>query len=251
MVLDAEDWQPAQSAGLHLAFRPIHDVVSGSVFAYEALLRGPDGEEGEDILAQIPPERHAELDRRIAAGAVYRAMTAGLGTMPARLLIPIHAPATANARASLDAATEACRRTGLVPERLIFGVHGFADLPGQHLADLVEGHRRAGSATAFIGLSHDPVGYTPCVRYRPAMVRLDPELVNGIDSSWSRRLMLEELVPRLRDLGIRVIADGVERDTVLQRLRSLGIFHVQGELVAPPLAGALPPTRIVRPAAAA
>lgn len=251
MVLDQEDWQPASNPGLHLAFRPIHDVVGGRVFAYEALLRGPDGEEGGEIVAQLPPEQHAELDRRIAAAAVHRAMDAGLGTTPARLLIPIYSPAAASAQASLAAASEAGRRAGLVPERLIFGIHGFADLPGQHLADLVEGHRRAGSTTAFIGLGHDPVGYTPCVRYRPPMVRLDPDLVNGIETSWSRRLMLEELVPRLRDLGIRVIADGVERETVLQRLRSLGIFHVQGQLVAPPMAGVLPPTRIVRPAAAA
>lgn len=251
MVLDAEDWQPAAEAGLHLAFRPVHDVITGHVYAYEALLRGPDGEEDEEILARITPARRADLDRRIAAAAVYRAMDAGLGTMAARLLIPVLAPTAAPAGASLAAALEAGRRTGLVPQRLIFGIHGFADMPGQHLADLVEGHRRAGSLTAFVGLGHDPVGFTPCVRYRPEMVRLDPELVDGIDSSWSRRLMLEELAPRLRDLGIRVIADGVAREPVLQRLRSFGIFHVQGSMVAPPVPGALPPTRIVRQAAAA
>lgn len=251
MVLDAEDWQPAPEAGLHLAFRPVHDVVTGRVYAYEALLRGPDGEEGDEILAQIPATRHAELDRRIAAAAVYRAMDAGLGTMPARLLIPILAPTAAPAGASLAAAAEACRRTGLAAERLIFGIHGFADVPGQHLADLVDGHRRAGSITAFVGLGHDPIGFTPCVRYRPEMVRLDPDLVHGIDASWSRRLMLEGLAPRLRDLGIRVIADGVEREPVLQRLRSFGIFHVQGTMVSPPMPGMLPPTRIVRAAAAA
>ncbi|WP_066724300.1 EAL domain-containing protein [Sphingomonas pituitosa] len=251
MVLDTEDWQPAPEAGLHLAFRPVHDVITGRVYAYEALLRGPDGEEGDEILAQIPSARHAELDRRIAAAAVYRAMDAGLGRMSARLLIPILAPRAAPAGSSLAAAMEAGRRTGLVPERMIFGIHDFADVPGQHLADLVDGHRRAGSLSAFVGLSHDPIGFTPCVRYRPEMVRLDPELVHGIDSSWSRRLMLEELAPRLRDLGIRVIADGVEREPVLQRLRSFGIFHVQGEMVAPPIPGALPPTRIARPAAAA
>jgi EAL domain-containing protein (putative c-di-GMP-specific phosphodiesterase class I) len=251
MVLDSEDWQAAPAPGLHLAFRPVHDVITGRVFAYEALLRGPDGEEGDEILDQIPPDRHAELDRRVAAGAVYRAMDAGLGRSTARLLIPIHAAGAAPALAALAAASEAGRRTGLVPERLIFGIHGFTDVPGQHLADLVEGHRRAGALTAFLGLGHDPIGFSPCVRYRPAMVRLDSDLVNGIETSWSRRLMLEELAPRLREHGIRVIADGVEREGVLQRLRSFGIFHVQGALVAPPMPGMLPPTRIVHPAAAA
>ena len=76
MVLDAEDWQPAQNAGLHLAFRPIHAVVGGRVFAYQALLRGPDGEAGEDIPAPIPPEPHARLDRRTAARPAHRAPTA-------------------------------------------------------------------------------------------------------------------------------------------------------------------------------
>lgn len=250
MVLDQEDWQPA-APGLHLAFRPIYDLIGGRVFAYEAMLRGPRGEDGDEIFDQLPPDQHAELDRRVAIAAVYRAMAAGLGDTVARLLIPIHAADAAEARASLAAACDAGRRAGLVPERMIFGIHGYADLPGQHLADMVEGHRRAGSLTAFMGLSHDPIGFGPCVRYRPAIVRLDPELVNGIDSSWSRRLMLEELTPRLRDLGMRVIADGVDREAVLQRLRSFGIFHVQGELVAAPAPGALPSPRIVRPAAAA
>nr|WP_315381430.1 EAL domain-containing protein [uncultured Sphingomonas sp.] len=251
MVLDTEDWQAAPAPGLHLAFRPVHDVITARVFAYEAVLRGPDGEDRDEILARIPADRHAELDRRVAAGAVARAMEMGLGTTTARLLIPIHAATAAPAGAALAAATQAGQRTGLIPERMIFGIHGFADVPGQQLADLVDGHARAGALTAFLGLGHDPIGFSPCVRYRPAMVRLDPDLVNGIDASWSRRLMLEELAPRLREHGIRVIADGVANDAVLRRLRSFGIFHLQGELVAPPMPGMLPPTRIERPAAAA
>ncbi|OAN66065.1 EAL domain-containing protein [Sphingomonas sp. TDK1] len=251
MVLDSEDCQAAPAPGLHLAFRPVHDVITGRVFAYEAVLRGPAGEEGEEILAQLPADRHAELDRRVAAGAVYKAMEAGLGATTARLLIPIHAPHAGAAETALAAAADAGRRTGLATERLIFGIHGFADTPGQQLADLVERHRRAGALTAFLGLGYDPIGFSPCVRYRPAMVRLDSELVNGIDASWARRLMLEELAPRLREHGIRVIADGVAREAVLQRLRSFGIFHVQGDLVAPPVPGMLPPTRIPRPAATA
>ncbi|PVX28956.1 EAL domain-containing protein [Sphingomonas pokkalii] len=249
MVLDQEDLQPASRRGLHIAFRPIYDIAVGRVFAYEAMLRSTDGEDGDDIFEQLPRAHHAELDRRVAIASVHLAMTAGLDENNARLLIPIHAAKAAAPGASLAAAAEAGRRAGLPAERLIFAVHGYGEIPGQHLADLVEGHRRAGSLTAFVGLGHDPVGFSPCVRYRPEMVRLDRELVTGIDNSWSRRLMLEELTPKLRDHGMRVIADGVESDSALRRLRSWGIFHVQGDLVAPPVAGMLPPSRITRPTA--
>lgn len=249
MVLDQEDLQPAARRGLHIAFRPIYDVAAGRVFAYEAMLRGPEGEDGDEVFAQLPRVHHAELDRRVALASVYLAMTAGLDEDNARLLIPIHAAAAAVPGASLAAASDAGRRAGLPTERMIFAVHGYGDIPGQQLADLVEGNRRAGSLTAFVGLGHDPVGFNPCVRYRPEMVRLDRELVAGIDNSWSRRLMLEELTPKLRDHGMRVIADGVESDSALRRLRGYGIFHVQGDLVAPPLAGVLPPSRITRPTA--
>jgi EAL domain-containing protein (putative c-di-GMP-specific phosphodiesterase class I) len=251
MVLDEEDRQLVAMPGPHLAFRPLYDLVGGRVFAYEAVLRGPDGEEGDEVFALLPPGQHAELHRRVIAAAIYRAMAAGLGETSARLLIPVHAAAAVDAHAALAAATEAGRRSGLVAERMIFAVHGYTDIPGQHLAEMVDGQRRAGSLTAFIGLGHDPVGFSPCARYRPAMVRLDRELVNGIDASWSRRLMLEELTPRLRDLGLRIIADGVERESVLPRLRGFGIFHIQGDLVAPAAPHRLPPTRLQRPAAAA
>ncbi|MHA6718188.1 EAL domain-containing protein [Sphingomonas sp. RS6] len=251
MVLDAEDRQLAASTGPHLAFRPIYDVVGKRVFAYEAMLCGPDGEDGDEVLAMLPAHQHAELHRRVVAATIYRAMAAGLGETSARLMIPVHGAAALDAETSIATALDAGRRSGLVPERMVFAIHGYTDIPGQQLAELVDGHRRIGSVTAFIGLGHDPIGFSPCARYRPAMVRLDRELVNGIDASWSRRLMLEELTPRLRDLGMRIIADGVTRESVLQRLRSFGIFHIQGELVAPAMPHRLPSPRLPQAAASA
>jgi EAL domain-containing protein (putative c-di-GMP-specific phosphodiesterase class I) len=71
-------------------------------------------------------------------------------------------------------------------------------------------------------------------------VKLESDLVSAIASSWSRRLVLEDLTPRIRGLGLKVIATGVDSEAVLQRLHGFGIHLVQGEEIASPEIRALP-----------
>jgi EAL domain-containing protein (putative c-di-GMP-specific phosphodiesterase class I) len=129
---------------------------------------------------------------------------------------------------------------GLIPERLIFGLEGYQQLKGSALAEIIDVHRKVGPLTAFVGLGAGHSGLALCGRYLPELVKLESDLVSAIASSWSRRLVLEDLTPRIRSLGLKVIATGVDSEPVLQRLRSFGIHLVQGDEIASPAIRALP-----------
>jgi EAL domain-containing protein (putative c-di-GMP-specific phosphodiesterase class I) len=241
--------KPMTDSGLTVAFQPIADIAASRVYAYEALVRGRNGESAAEIHASLEPEVQAKFDQRCAAGAIRWAMAAGLGSSGARLMIPTQAKSIGAPAEHLDPILRVARQTGLIPERLIFALEGYQQLPGRELAEIIDVHRKAGPLTAFVGLGSDQAGLALCGRYLPDLVKLESELVSAIASSWSRRLVLEDLTPRIRQLGLKVIATGVDNEPVLQKLRGFGLTLVQGEEIASPAVRALPVPTLRRAAA--
>lgn len=232
--------KPVSESRITIAFQPIADTSGNRVYAYEAIVRGPHGETAAQLHQSLEPEARATFGQRCAAAAIRWSMAAGLGTSGARLLLPVQAETIGSPTEHLEPILRVARQSGLIAERLIFGLEGYQQLPGRDLAEIIEVHRKAGPLTAFVGLGPGHAGLALCGRYLPELVKLESELVSAIASSWSRRLVLEDLTPRIRSLGLKVIATGVDSEPVLQRLRGFGIHLVQGEEIASPAIRALP-----------
>ena len=232
--------KPVSESRITIAFQPIADISGSRVYAYEAIVRGQLGETAAQIHESLDPEARVTFGQRCAAAAIRWSMAAGLGTSGARLLLPVQAMAIDSPAEHLEPILRVARQTGLIAERLIFALEGYQQVPGQDLAEIIEVHRKAGPLTAFVGLGPGHAGLALCGRYLPELVKLESELVSAIASSWSRRLVLEDLTPRIRSLGLKVIATGVDSEAVLQRLRGFGIPLVQGEEIASPAIRALP-----------
>jgi diguanylate cyclase (GGDEF)-like protein len=68
-------------------------------------------------------------------------------------------------------------------------------------------------------------------------IKLDRSVVEAISTNWGRALV-EASLRRASELGVDVIAVGVERESQLRALRELGCPHVQGYLFGRPVAAA-------------
>jgi EAL domain-containing protein (putative c-di-GMP-specific phosphodiesterase class I) len=235
--------------GLSIAFQPIADTSAARVYAYEALVRGRDGESAPQIRETLDGEARRDFDRRCAAAAIRWSMSAGLGSGGARLCIPIQAESVGAPGEFLQPILHAARIAGLIPERLIFALEGYQHLSGAALAEIVDVFGKLGPATVFVGIGRDEEGLGKCGRYMPHAVKLEPERVREVANSWSKRIALEELVPRIRKLNLRVIAMGVDSEPVFQRVRGYGLHLIQGDYVGAPETGALPPYTLQRRAA--
>jgi EAL domain-containing protein (putative c-di-GMP-specific phosphodiesterase class I) len=66
------------------------------------------------------------------------------------------------------------------------------------------------------------------------------ELIRGIGDSLPRRIIVDGVARMCRQLGITLIAEGIETSEELHALRGLGIRYVQGYLIARPLFEGLP-----------
>jgi len=74
---------------------------------------------------------------------------------------------------------------------------------------------------------------------QPDIIKLDMALIRNVDTDRARRSIVAAMVTATNDLGIRVIAEGIETAQEFAALRDLGIDLMQGYHFAKPAFQAL------------
>jgi EAL domain-containing protein (putative c-di-GMP-specific phosphodiesterase class I)/ActR/RegA family two-component response regulator len=213
-----------------VAFQPIVDPKKRVVFAYEALLRTSEPAlptpkellEAAERLELLP-----ELARRIHSLAA-EAMPNAPGD--ALLFVNLHP------RDLLDPTLfEASMPLGKIASRVVLEITERATL--DEIRDL---ERRAavlrymGFRLAVDDLGAGYAGLTSFARLEPEFVKLDISLVQQIHASPVRQKLVESMTTLCRDLGIQVIAEGVEAHEDRDNLFALGCRLQQGYFFAKP-----------------
>jgi EAL domain-containing protein (putative c-di-GMP-specific phosphodiesterase class I) len=70
---------------------------------------------------------------------------------------------------------------------------------------------------------------------RPDFIKLDMTLTQNVDLDPARKALARALVGFAKDTGSRIIAEGVERQSELEMLRTIGVRKVQGYLLGRPM----------------
>lgn len=229
------------SFALAMAFQPIVDVETGEPFAYEALVRGRNGESAGELLGRLTPETLYAFDQQCRVAAIEQAVAAGILGTGARLSINFMPNAVYSPVACIQLTLRTARATGFPTDRLIFEfTENEKVVDAAHVETIVRTYRAMGFATAIDDFGAGHAGLGLLARLQTDLVKLDMELVRGIDASQPRRMIVEGIVRMLTRMGITVIAEGIETETELQVLRDLGVRYMQGYLIARPALQALP-----------
>ena len=70
--------------------------------------------------------------------------------------------------------------------------------------------------------------------FQPDLIKLDMELVRGVEGSRARQVIIAGIMHIARELDITVLAEGVETEAEFTVLKSAGITLFQGYLFARP-----------------
>jgi EAL domain-containing protein (putative c-di-GMP-specific phosphodiesterase class I) len=223
-----------------MAFQPIIDLQSGRPYAYEALVRGQNGENAADVLAGVNSANRYAFDQACRVAAIESAVAAGLLNTDALLSINFLPNAVYSPVACIQLTLKTARETGLPAERLIFEFTENERIEAAHLRSIVTSYREMGFQTAIddFGAGHSGLGLL--ANLQTDVLKLDMDLVRGIDTSLPRRLIVNSLVGLATKMKIRVVAEGVETVGELVALQECGIRFVQGYLLAKPELEALP-----------
>lgn len=236
------DWLLHVLSGRRLTshFQPIVAAADTSqVFGHEALLRGLDAEArpiapGSLLAAARAADLLFQLDLAARQSAIREAARHGLA---GRLFINFTPNAIYNPAYCLRSTVAAVAQAGIAPEQVIFEViesERVHDLG--HLERILGVYREAGFRIALDDLGAGYSSLALMSRLRPDFVKLDMELIRGVDRDPYKAVIAEELLALARKLGIRSVAEGIESPGELAWLRGHGADYVQGYLIAAPAA---------------
>ncbi len=225
---------------LRTAFQPIVDLETGQPYAYEALVRGDAGQSAQEILSQVTEENRYAFDQACRVNAIRDAVAAGLLDTDAKLSINFLPNAVYSPLACIRLTLQTALETGLPTSRLVFEFTENEKLDPGHVRDIVRAYRALGFATAIddFGAGHAGIGLLADLE--TDAIKLDMHLIRNIDTCSRRQLIVKSLMDLSRDLGLLVVAEGIETGEELATLRSLDVRFVQGYLLARPQIGILP-----------
>jgi EAL domain-containing protein (putative c-di-GMP-specific phosphodiesterase class I) len=225
---------------LRVAFQPIVDLNIGKACAYEALVRGPNGEGAASVLSQITPENLYAFDQACRVAAIKTAVAAGILKTDARLSINFLPNAVYSPVACIQLTLKTAREVGLSPDRLIFEFTENEQIDADHLRNIVTSYRQMGFETAIDDFGAGHAGLGLLANLQTDVIKLDMELIRGIDTSLPRRLIVASLINLAASLNMRAVAEGVETVAELKALQACGVRFVQGYLLAKPELETLP-----------
>ncbi len=224
-----------------MAFQPIVDIRDRRVFAYEALVRGPAGEPAASVLDQVTTDSRYAFDQACRVKALQTAVAAGMIATGAKLSINFLPNAVYSPMACIQLTLATAAQTGFPPDRLIFEFTENEDMGSpEHVEAIIDTYRKIGFSVAIDDFGAGYSGLGRFARFRPDLIKLDMDLIRGVDADPRRRAVVAAIVGMCAALDTLLIAEGVETVGEAATLDRLGIRLMQGYLFAPPAFEALP-----------
>jgi len=230
--------EPLLSPHLSYALQPIVDCQTGTVYAYEALVRGTD-------LAGYPSiERF--FDRAAETGRIWETE---LALQELALATFRRTPHADRCKLFMNVDNRIFQSRDYDPHKIMLNAAQLGVPPSSVTIELTERHALGTSGNAVdlalqlrrsgmrIALDDFGQGFSELKLLHdaaPEYVKIDRFYIHAIDSSPRKRLFVSTIVNLAHILGSRVIAEGVETEAEFVICRDIGCDLVQGWYIARP-----------------
>jgi EAL domain-containing protein (putative c-di-GMP-specific phosphodiesterase class I) len=139
-------------------------------------------------------------------------------------------------RACIRASLGAAARVGFDPRRLMFEFTENEKITDTaHVQNIIATYKLMGFTTALDDFGAGHAGLGLLATFQPDLIKIDMELVRGVSSSPARQAIMRGIVAIARELGVIVLAEGIETEAEMLSLRSAGVSLMQGYLFSKPM----------------
>ena len=219
---------------LESVYQPILNMETNSLLGWEALIRGPK----ESYFHQAQPLfNYAKeigkvwvLDKKSRETAIQ---DMGIICIDQYLFMNVQCQSLKDPAFTPGMTRMEISKYGLKPQNIVLE---FCEDPkyGDYelLLKSLEYYRAQGFKVAIDNFSQNTIRFLSQIR--PDFIKLDPSLIRGISYYPLKKEMLEGILMLADKIGAKVIATGVESESELRTLNSLGVLLVQGYHIAHP-----------------
>jgi blue light- and temperature-responsive anti-repressor len=225
--------------GYSYAYQPIVDIDARQIISYEALIRGPRGEPAGQVFARVRPEETHSFDTESRVTAIRLAARLGiacdlnLNFLPQSLFASRH---------SIESVLQTADEVHLPIEQIVVEVtEGEVIDDHARFAQLINTYRGIGLKVAIDDFGAGYSGLNLLAEFQPDQIKIDMALVRGIQGNGARQAIVRAIAGACLDLGIDVIAEGIETREEFRWFASEGVHLFQGYYFAKPGFEHLPP----------
>jgi EAL domain-containing protein (putative c-di-GMP-specific phosphodiesterase class I)/DNA-binding NarL/FixJ family response regulator len=223
-----------------LHYPPQIDLRNDRIIGAEALLRWRSPQLGHISPAEFIPLLEAtsqieQIGLWVLQEACHQAQRWYVGGLP----VKVGVNASARQLASSDfgrLCEQILVRTGLPPGQLGIEItEGLLLESSPHVRDLLKRLRALGVSISVddFGTGYASLSYIK--RFPMDVIKIDKEFVRGVPLDIENAAITSAILALGNSLGLKVVAEGVEHDSELEFLRSLGCSAVQGFYYARPM----------------
>lgn len=238
LVLDSTIGQIIAQRRLYPLFQPIAMLTDGSVYAHEALIRGPDagGLYTPDALFAQASEEALNFELEVACLVVILQRWGEL-KQRGRLFINISAQALVRliSHAGMQPVIRLMRRWGIASRQLVLEItehERVLDMPA--LVDAAKAVRQFGIQIALDDFGDGRSSLRLWSEVRPEVVKIDKYFTKNLSTHTDKVKTIQALQKIAAIFDAELVAEGIETADDLRLLRDLGITYGQGYLLARP-----------------
>jgi EAL domain-containing protein (putative c-di-GMP-specific phosphodiesterase class I) len=222
---------------IRVEFQPMLRLIDGrpQLYAVEALSRGPAGSsiERPDVLFEYA--RRKGVESQVDALCIAEAI-ASAATLPGETILSfnIHGSTLSNDDAFAERFLDAAEGYGINPERLMLEIVEHRAVWDMRWFRASLGTLRdAGVRIAVDDLGVGASNFRMIVDCRPDHLKIDRYIVGGCTSDSMRAAVIASIVLLADTIGACAVAEGIEEESDLEVVSSLGVEIIQGWLFAP------------------
>jgi len=220
--------QALEPGAIRPVFQPIVDLTTGQAVGFEALAR-----------FDVEPVRPPDTWFRMAAGvglledlelAAIREAVARIERLPQGTYLSLNlSPDTAGAR---DFETALL---GLARERTVLEITEHAEVPDYlALREALTPFRNRGARLAVDDAGAGFASLRHILQLEPDIIKLDISITRNVDADRSRHALASALASFGEEMGIELVAEGIETRAELEALQALGVRYGQGYFIGRP-----------------
>jgi EAL domain-containing protein (putative c-di-GMP-specific phosphodiesterase class I) len=217
--------------------QPIMEFDKYELFAYESLLRSADPSRrinpGELFKAAELTGFHSMLDQRARkaaiesrVGNIEKGVKSFINFLPSTIYNPKYC---------LKHTFHIVDQYGVNPEDLVFEVVETEKIENvSHLKSVLEVYKREGMKVALDDVGSGFATIEMLSLLHPDIVKIDRSYISGCDRNTDSQQFLKTVIHTARELGISVLAEGIERKEELAFCKDIGVNYGQGYLIGKP-----------------
>lgn len=215
------------------AFQPIVDIKLKQIKSYEVLVRGKNKEPAIKVFETINDNHFIEFDNINRKQAITLVSKLGL-ECSLNLNFTPNSILFENGKYVKDTIATA-EKQGISPRQIILEITECEIIKNSYeLLKVINKIRRLGITIAIDDFGSGYAGLNLLADFQPDLIKLDMHLTRNIHQNGPRQSILKAICTVCLDLGIDLLAEGVETKEEFLFLQKLGIYLYQGYFFAKP-----------------